>query len=269
MNLEKYLPTAAPAAPATWAQVRYWADIAGKFQHASLAAQVMAGFALAELRHQNRIQPGKPKKILPHDAVISGQPPEPVCPGVRPGQAAAENKPSWPELVQKNAGVSDDTARRWILMADGIKTRWKKLEPQDRLRQLMLVPVSDWTGTDTQLVNDALYKVTDGSTQLEFMRELGLARQKSGGPGRAPGCDGAKPALTLAETAALRQTQARVNWFDLQKLLAAYREKFLTLSDDEVTAQIADLEAALNPRKAWLKHPINRRDPALIAEMFQ
>ena len=40
------------------------------------------------------------------------------------------------------------------------------------------------------------------------------------------------------------------------------------LPDADVLAQIARLEQALKARKAWLKQPINQRDPKAIAAMF-
>ena len=183
MQLQKYNPNAVTTtdAPASWEQVKYWADVAGKFQQASLAAQVMAGFALAELRKQFHAQGKRNDLTSPHDVAKLG----------------------WQESVETLAGISDETARRWILMAEGIKSRWKKLTPQALLRELMSVPVADWTVDDTKVVSDALYKVTDGSTQLEFMRELGLAKLKPGNPNAS---GHGKRALSIGEQADVEKT---------------------------------------------------------------
>lgn len=238
--------------PASWAQVKYWATNAGKFAQASLACQVMAGFALAELHKKHGIRPGNKtgkNQIggeLPSDLVI----------------------PTWPELVKQNAGISDETARNWMAMAGGIKSRWKKLAPQERLRELMRVPVSDWTDADTKLVGDALVKVTDGATQMDFLRELGLAKKIPRGTGREPGCDGTNKKLTLSEQVALMQQQAREDWAAAAQIHAAYKAKFIRLPDEDVTAQIAVLERDLNARRAWIKQPLNARNPKAIEEMF-
>jgi|ERR1035437_358981 hypothetical protein len=249
--LAKYNPNevAVPNQKASWSQVKYWANIAGKFQQASLAAQVMAGFTLNELRKEFS------------------------KPGARTDLATSPNdsgRLGWKETCRKNCGISEDTARNWINMSEGIKSRWKKLAPQERIRELMRVPVSDWTDKDSTLICDALAKVTDGATQLEFMRELGLAKQVKGAnsTGRLPGCDGTKTKLTISEEAALRKEQALVDWQGASKFIAAYRDKFVLLTDADVTAQIAVLEQALKARQVWLKQPADKREPAAIAKLL-
>jgi hypothetical protein len=238
-------------APASWTEVRYYVGLATKCAQAGLAAQVMAGFALAELRKQHGTNQGRRRDL----------------PATSPNDS---DKLNWPELVKKHAGVSDDTARNWIRMAEGIKARWKKLAPQDRLHELMRLPVSDWTDQDAELVSDAVAKVTDGSTQLEFMRELGIAKQRqgAGATGRAPGCDNTRKELSLSEEAEWRRTQALEDWSAMAKGHAAYKDKFTLLPDEDVTAQIASLEPALKARKEWLRQPLNKRDAKAIAEMF-
>src|ERR1035437_9934373 len=131
--LAKYNPNevAVPNQKASWSQVKYWANIAGKFQQASLAAQVMAGFTLAKLRKEFPA-PGK----------------RPVLADPAPPSPHDVRRWGGKKTFEQYAGVSDETARRWILMADGIKSRWKKLAPQERIRELMRVPVSDWTDKD-------------------------------------------------------------------------------------------------------------------------
>lgn len=159
-KLEKLNPDSS-----TWNDVRRWVQDATRFQHASLACQVMAGFALAELKKSHNVKPGQPKKELPHGAVIL----------------------SWPEMCKSEAGISDDTARRWIDMANGIKARWKTLPVRDRLRALMELPPSQWGEADMKVIADATHKCTDGKGQMEFMLELGIA--KGAKTGRNPGDD--------------------------------------------------------------------------------
>ena len=261
-------PQLVPDGPATWQGVKYWAELAAKFSHASVAAQVMAGFALSELRKANNVKPGQPKKVLPHDAgiLVSHNLPHDVGGSATSPHDAA--KLSWPEMVEKFAGISDDTARRWMAMADDIKARWKKLAPQVRLKELMAVPPSDWTEKDTKLVTDSLHKVADGSTQLEFMRELGLAKQKPGANSTGGTGGNTKKKLSLAEEKALHIEMANVQWHAIQKQIGTYTDKFLVLTDHDIEAQIAVLEQALTARKTWLKQPLNKRDVKAIAQMF-
>lgn len=239
--------------PASWDTVKYWADAAAKFSHASIAAQVMAGFALLELRKHHGNQ-GKRTDL-------AGAAP------THPGPAANNpEKLDWPDLVKQYAGISDDTARNWMKMAEGIRTKWKKLGPQEKIHQLMAVPVAEWNEKQIADVQTAIQKATDGMTQTEFLREIGLAKKppgnKAGGSGRAP------TRLTISEEAALRKQQAAEDWTALDRLLMVYRDKFVLLTDDDVDAQIAALEQALNARRAWLKAPANKRDPQAVAALF-
>lgn len=251
-------PLVAPVngGPATWDTVKYWADMASKLSHASIAAQVMAGFALLELRKQHGNQ-GK-RNDLSDSPDSSGS--------TSPNDL---EKLDWPDAVKKHAGVSDDTARNWMKMAEGIRAKWKKLSPQDKIRQLMSVPVSDWSEKQITDVQTAVRKATDGMTQTEFLRELGLAKKPSGNPNgnRTVMPNGTR--LSISEQADLRKQQASEDWAAIYRLVCAYRDKFVLLADADVEAQIATIEEALNARRAWLKAPAGKRDARAIAEMFK
>lgn len=259
--LEKYNPAAIQSgAPSSWAQVKYWVATATKGAMVSVAAQVMTGFCLIDLRKEHGTNQGKRRDLTPTEG-----PDDTRCDTTSPSDL---EKLDWPDLVKKFAGVSDETARNWMRTAADIKRRWKKIAPEARIRELIRLPVSDWSEADTKLVFEALVKAIDGATMIDFMRELGLAKQLARGTGREPGCDGAKRKLTLSEEAALRQEQARVEWQSWHKASEAYKCKFLVLTDEEVTAQIAELEQALKPRREWLKQPLNQRNPKVIEDMF-
>ena len=233
--------------PATWDTAKYWADMAGKFAHASVAAQVMAGFALLELRKKHGTRPGKRNDLVtsPNDS----------------------ERLNWSDLVKQHAGITDDTAAKWMNMATAIRAKWKKLAPQARLKELMAVSPTQWNELDVKLVSDSLHKVADGQTQLDFMRGLGLAKLPAGA-GATGGKGGKKKQLTLAEEAALRQELAAKDWHHLEECLTVYRDKFLVLPDDAITAQVAALEQALTARKAWLKQPLNARNTQAISDVF-
>ena len=252
MSLTKYNPNDLTSdAPASWEAVQYWATAAARFQHASVAAQVMAGFALKELQKAHGTNQGKRTDLATSPSNLE--------------------KLDWPDLVKKYAGVSNETARKWMLMADGVRKEWKKLDSGTRLKALMSVPVSDWTDADSQLVSDSLHKAADGMTQIDFMRELGLAKMPQGSGARGGiGSVGGQQKLTMSEEVALRQEQAAADWAAIAQALKAYADKFLVFPNDlPVNAQIADLEQAINPRKAWLKQPVGRRDAAAISKMFK
>jgi hypothetical protein len=234
--------------PATWDTVKYWADLAAKFQHASVAAQVMAGFGLIGLRKQLGTNQGKRNDLCdttsPHDV----------------------EKLDWPDLVKQHAGISDESARRWMAMAQGIKARWKKLAPQARLKELMSVPPSDWSKKDTKLVADSLRKATDGSSQLEFMRELGLAKKAPGNP-NAKG--GVARQLTTEEQAEQLKAMALEHSGAIGGLLNLSNKDFVLLDDLEVTCQVAEMEFALKLRRAWLDLPKDKRNADAIAKMIK
>lgn len=238
--------------PASWDRVKYYADLAAKFSHASIAAQVMAGFDLLELRKQHGVKPGRRTDLS--DAPSQSTSPSDL------------ERLNWEDLVKQVCGVSDECARTWMKMAEGIRSKWKKLAPQDRIKQLMSVPPSDWTEKDTILIQGALKKAADGATQTEFLRELGLAKKAPGNP-NAKG--GEKKKLTMSEEAELRKRQATEDWAAIYRMACVYRDKFVLLPDADVEAQIATLEEALNARKAWLKNPVGKREPKAIAEIFK
>ncbi|MDE2099093.1 MAG: hypothetical protein KGL39_17700 [Patescibacteria group bacterium] len=232
----------------SWDAVRYWAGMSARFAQATLACQVMAGFSLRALRDDYGSHQGKRNDTSPNDSERLG----------------------FQEMVRRETGLSDDTARRWINMADGIKARWKKLPARDRLRALMSMPPNQWSEPDVKLIGDAVHKATDGRTQLEFMWELGLAKrpQGSGAAGRAPGEGGSKK-LSLSEQAEAQRLLAETNWQVLLKHHRVYAAKFTLLTDEVIEAQCAELEHLLAARRAWLKQPRNNRDAAAIERMFK
>ena len=238
--------------PATWDTVKYWADLSSKFQHASVAAQVMAGFALNELHKRHAIKPGARTDLnLPNDS------------------GGSEAPKSWPDLVKEQAGISDDTARNWMHMAEGVKAKWKKLAPQDRLKALMAVSPSQWSEKDMKLVCDSLHKVTDGKSQLDFMRELGLAKKPQGNP-NATG--GTARKLTTAEAATKAKEQALEDSGRMGHAVKNSNANFFLLTEVnnmELDAQISVLEFALKLRRLWAKTPKAKRDAKTIEAMIQ
>lgn len=229
-----------------WQEVKAWAADAAKFQHASLACQVMAGFSLNELREHYGSQQGKRSDLTsPNDSAKLG----------------------FQELVREKCGISDDTARNWMKMAEGVKSLWKKLPARDRLKALMSLPPSQWTEDDSKLIADATHKITDGRTQLEFMWELGCAKKPSGNP-NASGKGSRK--LTAEEQRLKAVELALEDSGMMGKWVSASNHSFMLTAaenDLEINAQIAVLEFALKVRRKYLAVPRAQRGEALVREI--
>ena len=226
-----HTPLTPPESPTSWDAVRYWASLAARFARASLACQVQAGFALRELRRLYTIRPGRPQKI--HESIVSfpDSPERPV---------------TWPEILRREAGISHDTARNWIAMADALKRRWQALPVSDRLRQLMTVPPSQWGEDDARLIADAVSQATQGRTQIDFLAELGLTAPRPGStqPRRSSPAD-SQPADSLAEFRA----EMRALTLPLDDTLSRMPIHDLLAHQSEVAAYAARIAEVIRARK--------------------
>lgn len=142
-----------------WAAVRYFAERAQQFEHASLACRVMAGFELNEL-YATHAQQGKRTDI--HEA------------------AGKELAKPWQQWCREDGGISDDLARLWMNMASAARERFSKLRGEQRLRALMETPVNDWKEDDRLALQESLSKITTATTQADFMRDLGIGPARGG-----------------------------------------------------------------------------------------
>ena len=249
-----------PTTENTWDAVRYWVGMSTRFKQADLACQVMAGFALRALYKQHGV--GRGRRVKANHSATPNQIPN--------DSVFDHNGQSWPEIVKAEAGVSDDTARNWMSMSDGIKSRWKKLPVRDRLRSLMEVSPSQWSDDDTKLITDAVHKSTDGRTQLELMWDLGIAKKPSGNP-HAKGTGQPSKNLTAEEQATLLREMALEDSGRLGHAITASNKNFFLLTevnDLEVTAQVAVLEHALKLRHAWIDLPKSKRDPQALESLL-
>jgi hypothetical protein len=228
--------------PTGWHGVRYWTNMAGKFERAKLASQVMAGFELLALRKDHNVKHGGDRRSKPNVSDLIEQTP-------------------WPELVKQNAGISDDTARNYMAMAEACKPRLKKLAGSDRLRELLLQPPSQWTADDYTLIEATVHKITDGKTQLEFMWELGVAKkpQGSGATGGYRPALGEPVKLTLEQQLEESKRLAAEDFDYIISLFTGYWSKFSILEDWAIEGQIGILEQQIAARRAWLKQPAGKR----------
>ena len=260
-------PAAKPGAvtvTGTWDGVRHWLDTARMFEQGKLFAQVMTGFELMELQKNNGIQNGSKAHL------------------------SQNGKGDWESILKKEAGLAQSTAYRFMSMAKAAAPRLKKL-PLLKDFDPMAKPLSTLSAPQREAMATAVKKLTDGKTQAEFGEALGLWKKPPGAgvtgrkptalpPGESAGEAGEageaetaepKKKLTLTEETALRREQAELDWHGIARGLAAYKDKFLLLTDADITAQIATLEQALNARKAWLKEPVTKRDALAISRLFQ
>jgi hypothetical protein len=230
---------------ATWDGVRHWLNAAKLFEQGKLFSQVMTGFELLALKKATGIQHGGDRSSS-HDGNL---------------------KDDWETILQKESGLTQSTAYRYMDMAKAAAPRLKKL-PALKNFDPSTTAIAQLGKITRSELETAVKKITDGKTQQEFGEQLGLWKKKQSAPGTTP-ASGEKKKLTLSEEASARQEQARLDWNGIAMTFTAYTDKFLLLTDFEVEAQIAVLELQLTARKAWLKQPGNKRDPKAIAEMFR
>lgn len=227
--------------------VAFWDSSAAQFGRGMVACQVMCGFALLELHEQAGIKAGGDQKS-----------------GSKPNVFGFD---SWAEFVEQTYQFSDDTARSRMDMARKVKSDFKKLGLAERFRSLLSTPPSQWNEEDTKLISDNLQKVTDGMTQTDFLRKLGLAKKPSGNP-NAAGKGSRK--LTTEEQRLKAVELALEDSGMMGKWVAASNHSFMLTAaehDVEINAQIAVLEFALKVRRKYLAVPRAQRGEALVREI--
>jgi len=243
----------------TWDGVRRWLNAAKMFEQRKLFSQVMVGFELLALHKAHGVENGKKTVVVPHNLSQSGKGDANTDIG---GLSVAD---SWEAICERETGISRNTGYRYMDMAK-VATPRLKLFPALKNFDPFKESLQSLKPAVQEALQTAVKKLTDGKTQGEFFDEL--YKQGGKGAGRDPGCDGTKKKLTLSEEAALRQEQARLDWQACWKALTAYGDKFVLLTDEDAMAQVATLEQVLNARQAWLKQPLNERNPKAIAEML-
>jgi len=231
---------------ATWDGVRHWQNAAKLFEQGKLFSQVMIGFELLALKKANGVKNGNNQ----HDWRVS-----------------QNGKPTddWETILQKEAGLAQSTAYRYMDMAKAAAPRLKKL-PALKNFDPFATSLAKLGEPQREALTSAVKKLTDGKSQADFFNEL--YKTGGAGTGREAGCENTKKKLSLAEEVALRKQCAVLDWNALALSFSAYTDKFLLLTDHEVEAQIAILDLQLTARKAWLKQAVSHRQPAVISDLF-
>ncbi len=228
--------------PSDWGAIRKYAEAARQFGRAQVACQVMAGLGLLELRKQHAPRRGR-------------------------RAAHAEGKASWDDVVAEHAGIGKDTATIWMKMAEVVRPRLRKMSGAGELfREILRRPIGELTESQQLLLQDAVHKVTDGYSQLEFLRELGICTQPAGHGAKGGDLGGRKPKAGAPEDGAEAKL-ARDDWAKVFETLDASRANFAALPDHEVEAQIAELDLAIRARRAWLRVPKAERTPDALKQV--
>lgn len=238
-TLQKLNPSAAiPTAPKD--AVAFWNNLAAQFARGQVASQVMCGFALEELKKEMGFVQGGFRGQKPNESVFD----------------------SWEDFLVETYHMTGDTARKWMDMAKGVRADFKKLGLGERFRALLATPPSQWNAEETKLLSDSLQKVTDGLTQTDFLRQLGLAKKPSGNPNAS---GHGKRALSIAE-------QASAEKILVEDCMNRILQDFDTLAGRFTVAAAPDLEifdGVLMKHhtaiKDWLA---GRQTAAQIAKLF-
>lgn len=231
--------------------VAFWDLMSAQFARGSVASQIMCGFALIELRKERGTNQGKRTDLC----------------GTTSPKAFGEVELDWPEFIEKTYGFSDDTARNRITMAEGVKAKFKKLGLAERFKALLQTHPSEWSQTDTKLISEALQKATDGMSQMDFLRQLGIAKKQSG---NTTTTDRKPPGkLTADQQAEELKRQALEDSGHMGNAVVACNKSFVLLSDFEIKAQIALMERGIKLRLAWTSQPASKRDVTVIEKMLK
>jgi hypothetical protein len=140
----------------TWDGVRHWLNAAKLFEQGKLFSQVMTGFELLALRKSHGIVNGS-KAHLSQDG--KGQ--------------------DWETILEKEAGLSQSTAYRYMDMAKAAMPRLKKL-PALKNFDPFTQPMSQLEKPQQEAMATAVKKLTDGKSQADFFE--GLYKTGGGNP---------------------------------------------------------------------------------------
>lgn len=223
--------------------IRRWVDAAAQFSRCQVAASVMAGLGLIEAKKAGGWVQG----------------------GVR-GDAQDRPAETWEEFCTEQVGISADTARNWMRMAEAVKPRLRKLNGVGALmRDILAKPVSQLTENQQRLLTDAVHKVADGRGQMEFLAELGLAKKAQGAA--AKGGDTGGAASGAARSPDALRLVAEADWQAVVQKLRLARANFTLLDELALTAVSTAMEDSLAAIKEWMALPKSERTADVVKEL--
>lgn len=224
----------------TVAGVRQWIDLAGRFQRCQVACQVMAGFELAAVKRAAGFVQG----------------------GLRGQNRSNSGFATWADFLRAEIGITDKTATNWMMMADAARPRLKKLKGFGALlRDIVSKPVSELTAGENAMLTDAVHKLVDGRTQLEFMLDLGIAKAPQGSA--AKGGNLGQGAASTPSDEDMRKV-VRESWTHIAERLSLEKESFTLLDDPQVEALIDYTDRLNRAMRGWLRTPKAERGPEAV-----
>jgi hypothetical protein len=92
------------------------------------------------------------------------------------GAHTADCGMSWPELVKKELGISDDTANRFIAAGFAVRDKIKKLGGDSRLIGMLDQPLQNLSTADAKALQEAIRTATDGQSMTALLQEFRLIK---------------------------------------------------------------------------------------------
>jgi hypothetical protein len=175
-----------------WARARRFVEAATLFQRASLAAQVMAGLVLDDLKKGfphggGRANAGR--RLFPAQTRAKASSPQHADLILLPVPAVGEKRETWEQAIRERRNISPDTAARWMEMGRAARTRLGKGDIE--LGAILEKHPGALTAAEQELLKRAVRRISDGRTQMEFMLECGSVREEPSEGRRRAGESGA------------------------------------------------------------------------------
>lgn len=108
------------------------------------------------------------------------------------GARPATDKLTWPELLKAELGISDDTARRFMLAADAVKAKIAKIGGGDKLIGILGQPVQSLSKANAKALQDAIRTATDGESMTSLLQEFKLIKCPPPAPDHSAGGSAAR-----------------------------------------------------------------------------
>lgn len=121
--------------------------------------------------------------------------------GYRHGGRTPEGKPTWQELLQKELGISEETARRFILAGDAVRLKLNKIGGSQHLIGLLDKPVQSLSKADAEALQAAIRTATDGESMTSLLQTFKLIKCPPPAPDPSAGGSAARTQQTAEQLA--------------------------------------------------------------------
>jgi hypothetical protein len=149
-------------------------------------------------------------------------------------------------------------------MAEAVKPRLKRLGGLRALMEdILSKPLSALSSEQTLLLTEAVDKVADGKSQMEFMWELGIAKRPQGVAAKGGATGGASAPRSLGGPDGQRLI-AREDWATIVSKLEVARENFTLIEDAELERVLSLLDAYASQIRFWTRCPKSARTPEMV-----